>query len=81
MRRLEGKTILVAGSGGIGGALARRFDRGEFDLVGVGRAIIAQPDWAKLVQAGRLNELTPFSPSVIAGALQRSDSTTMGEPA
>ena len=53
--------------------LARRFDRGEFDLVGVGRAIIAEPDWAKLVRAGRFAELKPFSPSVIAGALQRSD--------
>lgn len=51
--------------------LARRFDRGEFDLVGVGRAIIAEPDWAKLVRAGRLDELKPFSPAVIAGALQR----------
>jgi 2,4-dienoyl-CoA reductase-like NADH-dependent reductase (Old Yellow Enzyme family) len=50
--------------------LARRFDRGEFDLVGVGRAIIAEPDWARLVQQGRFSELKPFSPSSIATALR-----------
>ncbi len=53
--------------------LARRFDRGEFDLVGVGRAIIAEPDWARIVQQGQYGRLKPFSPSVIAGALQRAD--------
>ncbi len=53
--------------------LARRFDRGDFDLVGVGRAIIAEPDWAHIVRAGEFERLKPFSPSVIAGALQRAD--------
>lgn len=51
--------------------LARRFDRGEFDLVGVGRAIIAEPDWAKLVQARRFDRLKPFSPRVIDETLRR----------
>jgi 2,4-dienoyl-CoA reductase-like NADH-dependent reductase (Old Yellow Enzyme family) len=51
--------------------LARRFDRGEFDLVGVGRAIIAEPDWAKIVRAGEFDRLKPFSPSVIVTALRR----------
>lgn len=32
--------------------LLRRFERGEFDLVGVGRALIAQPDWVHKVRAG-----------------------------
>ena len=50
--------------------LSRRFERGEFDLVGVGRAIIAQPDWAKIVKQGRLNELRPFSPNAISEALR-----------
>ena len=52
--------------------LARRFARGEFDLVGVGRAMIAQPDWAAAVRSGDFDRLAPFSPSVIADALQRS---------
>ena len=50
--------------------LARRFDRGEFDLVGVGRAIIAEPDWAMFVRRGEYYRLKPFSPSVIADALR-----------
>jgi 2,4-dienoyl-CoA reductase-like NADH-dependent reductase (Old Yellow Enzyme family) len=50
--------------------LARRFDRGEFDLVGVGRAMIAEPDWAHIVRDGRLSELKPFSPSAISDALR-----------
>lgn len=52
--------------------LARRFDRGDFDLVGVGRAMIAEPDWAKIVRDRQFDRLKPFSPSVIASALQRS---------
>jgi len=55
------------------GELARRFDRGDFDLVGVGRAIIAEPDWAHIVRNGQFERLKPFSPSVIAGALQRAE--------
>jgi 2,4-dienoyl-CoA reductase-like NADH-dependent reductase (Old Yellow Enzyme family) len=49
--------------------LMRRFDRGDFDLVAVGRAMIAEPDWPKLVQAGRLHELKPFSTSLMADPL------------
>ncbi len=43
--------------------LARRFDRGDFDLVGVGRAIIAEPDWAHIVRRGDLHDLKPFEPA------------------
>ncbi|CAN7659255.1 NADH:flavin oxidoreductase [Phenylobacterium sp. LjRoot225] len=49
--------------------LMEMFDRGDFDLVGVGRAMISEPDWAKLVQAGRIDQLKPFSPRVISEAL------------
>lgn len=49
--------------------LMRRFDRGDFDLVAVGRAMIAEPDWPKLVRAGRLDLLKPFRPSSLAEAL------------
>ena len=53
--------------------LARRFVRGEFDLVGVGRAMIAEPDWAHIVRERKFEQLKPFSPSVIADALQRAN--------
>ena len=46
-----------------------RFNRGDFDMVAVGRAMIAEPDWPRLVQAGRLDALKPFSPSLMADPL------------
>ena len=49
--------------------LMRRFDRGDFDLVAVGRAMIAEPDWPKVVRRGALSELKPFSISVMADPL------------
>lgn len=49
--------------------LMRRFDRGDFDLVAVGRAMIAEPDWPQLVRSGRLDELKPFTPKALAEAL------------
>jgi len=49
--------------------LMRRFDRGDFDLVGVGRAMIAEPEWPKIVQRGALDQLKPFSTNSLADAL------------
>ncbi|NJC33970.1 2,4-dienoyl-CoA reductase-like NADH-dependent reductase (Old Yellow Enzyme family) [Sphingomonas jejuensis] len=46
--------------------VARLIDAGEFDLIAVGRAMIANPDWAALVRAGRANELKPFSKALLA---------------
>ena len=40
--------------------LARRFNRGEFDMVGVGRALIAEPDWANFVRNGEFHKLKPY---------------------
>jgi 2,4-dienoyl-CoA reductase-like NADH-dependent reductase (Old Yellow Enzyme family) len=41
--------------------LLRRFDREEFDLVAVGRALLQDPDWIRKVKAGRIDELKSFS--------------------
>lgn len=46
--------------------LLRRFDRGDFDLVAVGRALISDPDWALKVREGRNDELSSFSPADLA---------------
>lgn len=46
--------------------LLRRFDRGDFDLVAVGRALITDPDWAAKVRDGRNDELLPFNPGSLA---------------
>jgi 2,4-dienoyl-CoA reductase-like NADH-dependent reductase (Old Yellow Enzyme family) len=40
--------------------LAQRFERGEFDLVAVGRALLSDPDWVRKVRDGRQDELRGF---------------------
>lgn len=40
--------------------LLRRLVRGDFDLVGVGRALLQDPQWATKVKEGRTSELEPF---------------------
>ncbi|MDY0007501.1 MAG: 12-oxophytodienoate reductase [Spongiibacteraceae bacterium] len=39
---------------------AQRLERGEFDLVSVGRAVIGDADWVRKVEQGRWSELKPF---------------------
>jgi 2,4-dienoyl-CoA reductase-like NADH-dependent reductase (Old Yellow Enzyme family) len=39
-------------------------ERGDFDLVAVGRALIANPDWANTVKAGRMDMLKGFEPAM-----------------
>ncbi len=46
--------------------LVSRMEREEFDLVAVGRALIANPDWARMVKAGRSAELRPFEKEMLA---------------
>ena len=46
--------------------LERRLDRGDFDLVGVGRALLQDPLWATKVKEGRTAELQPFRREALA---------------
>jgi 2,4-dienoyl-CoA reductase-like NADH-dependent reductase (Old Yellow Enzyme family) len=39
--------------------------RGDFDLVAVGRALIANPNWANEVRAGRLDKLVAYEPAAL----------------
>lgn len=41
--------------------LVRRFDRGDFDLVAVGRPLLADPEWVKKIEQGRTAELKGFT--------------------
>ena len=41
-------------------------ERGEFDLVAVGRAVLADPDWAAKVADGRLPDIRPYDKSADA---------------
>jgi len=45
--------------------LAEMLARGDFDLVAVGRAMLADPAWAAKVRDGRFDELLPFTPEVL----------------
>jgi 2,4-dienoyl-CoA reductase-like NADH-dependent reductase (Old Yellow Enzyme family) len=48
------------------GELEARLEREEFDLVAVGRALLADPHWAAKVREGRFADLAPFSASSLA---------------
>jgi 2,4-dienoyl-CoA reductase-like NADH-dependent reductase (Old Yellow Enzyme family) len=38
-------------------------ERGEFDLVAAGRAVLSDPEWAAKVAVGRVNEILPYGKS------------------
>jgi 2,4-dienoyl-CoA reductase-like NADH-dependent reductase (Old Yellow Enzyme family) len=45
--------------------LMKMLERGDFDLVAVGRALIVNPDWANKVRQGKMNELKPWTPEAL----------------
>ena len=45
--------------------LLGRLAANEFDLVAVGRALIANPDWAQIIRAGDISGLNPFSKEML----------------
>jgi 2,4-dienoyl-CoA reductase-like NADH-dependent reductase (Old Yellow Enzyme family) len=45
--------------------LVRRLERGDFDLVAVGRALASDPHWAAKIRDGRTSELITFDRSVL----------------
>ena len=49
--------------------LIDRLERGEFDLVAVGRALIANPEWAAKAKAGALADLRPFDRGLLTSLL------------
>jgi len=42
------------------GDLEERMERGEFDMIAVGRALISNPDWVKKVREGRMDDLVGY---------------------
>jgi 2,4-dienoyl-CoA reductase-like NADH-dependent reductase (Old Yellow Enzyme family) len=64
---LKGPDIgdLLSGQGGNAGPaglaeLRARIERGEFDMIAIGRALLTDPNWANKVREGRLDELRGF---------------------
>jgi 2,4-dienoyl-CoA reductase-like NADH-dependent reductase (Old Yellow Enzyme family) len=45
--------------------LLRRFDRGDFDLVAVGRPLLADASWTQKIRDGRTAELKGFTPKAL----------------
>ncbi|MGW4163987.1 NADH:flavin oxidoreductase [Streptomyces sp. NPDC004788] len=66
---LDGDFIRAfAGEGAAVGSLDNlldRFERDEFDLVAVGRALLQDPEWASKVLAGRVDELKPYDAAAL----------------
>lgn len=46
--------------------LIERLERGEFDLVAVGRALLTDPAWAAKIRDGRVDELKPFTKEALS---------------
>ncbi len=44
-------------------AVAQRLERGDFDLVAVGRTLLADPEWVLKVRDSRYQHLKPFDKS------------------
>ncbi|MFD2601756.1 NADH:flavin oxidoreductase [Flavobacterium suzhouense] len=45
--------------------LLRRYERGDFDLVAVGRSLLQDPEWVQKLKEGRLDELKSFNPASV----------------
>jgi 2,4-dienoyl-CoA reductase-like NADH-dependent reductase (Old Yellow Enzyme family) len=65
MATLEGEEARPTGNSRIED-LVRRFRRGDFDLVSVGRSQIGDPDWVAKVSDDRIGEIRPFQRADIA---------------
>ena len=46
--------------------LLARLERGEFDLVAVGRALLQDPAWLEKIRHGRVDQLADFTPKAFA---------------
>ena len=45
--------------------LITQMQRGDYDLIAVGRALLANPDWASKVKQGQYGQLKPFSAELL----------------
>lgn len=60
----DGKTYAEATPEALG-TVAEMIDRGDFDIIAIGRALLANPDWALKVKAGRAADLQPFTRAML----------------
>jgi 2,4-dienoyl-CoA reductase-like NADH-dependent reductase (Old Yellow Enzyme family) len=50
--------------------LAEMFDRGDFDLVAVGRALLSNPNWVNLVRDGNFDRIRPYHSQLVNERLE-----------
>jgi 2,4-dienoyl-CoA reductase-like NADH-dependent reductase (Old Yellow Enzyme family) len=62
MNSLSGGTAATTGID----SLLDRLEADEFDLVAVGRPLLADPDWAAKILTGRDHEITAFTPAALS---------------
>jgi len=72
-KKLTGLPTIAVGSVTLGDELPMNIDavlncleREEFDLIAVGRALIANPDWPRIVESGEISRLKPFDRAMLA---------------
>jgi 2,4-dienoyl-CoA reductase-like NADH-dependent reductase (Old Yellow Enzyme family) len=53
--------------------LVEMMGRGDFDLVGVGRILLANPSWPRIIQAGAFDQLRPYDPERVARLLEPAE--------
>jgi len=46
--------------------LIELMERGDFDLIAIGRSLLSNPDWVQKVRAGSTDQLNPFTTSVLS---------------
>ena len=61
LRRLTRAALLDEGHPGSLSALAARFDRQEFDLVAIGRALLGNPRMIELLSTGNHDRIVDFT--------------------
>ncbi|WP_425061734.1 hypothetical protein [Qipengyuania sp.] len=44
--------------------LMKMFERGDFDLVALGRVLLADPDWLEKIEQRRIDELKPYDRAI-----------------
>lgn len=53
--------------------LVTMFERGDFDLVGIGRIVLSNPQWPQLVRDEQYDRIRPFDPTRFEGRLDPSE--------
>jgi 2,4-dienoyl-CoA reductase-like NADH-dependent reductase (Old Yellow Enzyme family) len=51
--------------------MLRRFNRGDFDLISVGRGMIGDPEWVRKVREGAIAQIRPFTRADVIRTVSR----------